>query len=293
MSIVKWSEDKPNPLEVDGEKPGRRDEAVSKNVAVIMDHCYKALTNLKHTGFKEEYGLWLSLVSLSKAVLAAWTVLQNEGLLDLADMLRKDVEELRRPKLVEDGIVEVRYVLRRDAIPEEIEGGKDEVLKKVEGYLSVRYRIREEFKELVKKLIESPTEFRLESLEDPRVKKLVESGLCELYLIPRGCPVADVFWFVGYLPSETNLTAVKEHIDMIDKLAGGLQLPESISADLRTRIDTSKQLLDTLEKSETLGVTCPSCGSSNTRLVATPMDMEGDIHPKYQCLECGKAFQVG
>jgi hypothetical protein len=292
MALAKWfedkQEDKSKSLGVEGARSEGEDEAVFEYMAEIMNHCYKALTKLEHTDSNSvEYKLWCSLVSLSKAVLATWTLLQNEGLLDLADMLIKDVEKLRRPKLVEDGIVEVKYVLRRDAIPEEIEGKKDEVLKKVESYLSVKYKIREEFKELVKKLVESPMGLELENLEDPRVRKLIESGLCKLYLIPTGYPVADAFWFIEHLAPEAEHTAVKEHVEEIEELANAL--PKPIFERLRAHIGTLNQLLNTFEGHGP--VTCPYCGSSNTRLVYAPMDMRGDYHPRYQCLECKKVFQ--
>lgn len=224
-------------------------------IADIVNYCDIALANLNYVNpTDDERALWLSLMSLSDRTAIAKALLENNDLLELAEILLKGPSERKpkNPKLLESGLVKEVYVTDKDSTPSTIQRGGVYFLrrigriKKIEEYLKVKYDIGGNFREIIKDLLNSPVNIELNDLEKSDLRKLIESNLCDLYLIPKGYPIHSTLWFRRHTTSKTKIEVVKDAIFQIERIT--VRLPETVAIYLGSHIETIHSYLNAFEE---------------------------------------------
>lgn len=238
-----------------GEYKGELSKDPLELIASIINYCNIALANLNCVDpTDDERALWSSLISLSNRTAIAKALLENNDLLELANILLKGPSEMKpkNPKLLESGIVKEIYVTDKDFTPSTIQRGEIYILrkmgriKKIEEYLKVKYDISGNFREIVKDLLNSPIKIGLNDLEKSNIRRLIESDLCELYLIPKGYPIHSTLWFRRRGASKTKINIIKDAIFQIERITA--RLPETVVIHLGGHIETLRLHLNALEE---------------------------------------------
>jgi len=256
-------------------------------IVKMMGLCDRALMYLSWNSSSEPgYALWLALKSLAKRLCMALAIAKNSKLQDIIDIILQSARSCNE-ELVKEGVVKKIYRLEKGSLPSMVEGEMEEVLEKVKRHLVHRYELQDDVKDLIEKLLRSPVRIDLTdiSAESP-IAKLLNSSVCELYLVPKGYPIGDSLWFRSCSDQNNGLDRVEEMVDNIVKLYE--RLPDLMKEYVGAYVETVEDILNSLKESRQYPGYCthPTC------ITIPHYNLRGDIVcvTKY-CPRCGKVWR--